>query len=462
MLASRIADLARSGWSNVFARSESLERAIEHLTARPASIARRTISRTILAVGRGQVDWSSDYKLFSRSPWVPEKLFTPIFNGYLRLVTEGPLVAAMDDTKLRKTGRKIPNSGWLRDPLSPAFHTNLQWSQRFLHSTVIVPADPASLIPPRALPVRFTETPWAKKPGKRASEEDRKKYRELIKTHNLSRSGVEMIRDLRREFDERGAQHRTLVVAMDGSFCNRTIFKADFSRTELIARTRKDARLCFPAEEGSRRIYGIERFSPESVRQDSSIEYIDATVFHAGQSRSIRYKSLDNVLWQGGSGRRPLRLIVIAPLAYRAPGGRTYRQPAYLLTTDLVTPVEKLLQMYFDRWQIEVCHREEKNDFGVGEAQVWSPNSANRHPTFAVACYSLLHLAALEQFGPSRTDAYTPLPKWRKPSARPSALDILSLLRRELTTVTRDVNEARSQSTKPTISHENLIAYAFG
>jgi hypothetical protein len=34
------------------------------------------------------------------------------------------LTVAMDDSILRKSGRKIPGVGYRRDPLSPAFHLN--------------------------------------------------------------------------------------------------------------------------------------------------------------------------------------------------------------------------------------------------------------------------------------------------------------------------------------------------
>jgi hypothetical protein len=69
--------------------------------------------------------------------------------------------------------------------------------------------------------------------------------------------------------------------------------------------------------------------------------------------------------------------------------GRTlYRQAAYLLTTDLNTPTSILIQAYFDRWQIEVNHREEKTTFGVGQAQVRNPLSVPRQPAFSVALYA--------------------------------------------------------------------------
>ena len=117
--------------------------------------------------------------------------------------------------------------------------------------------------------------------------------------------------------------------------------------------------------------------------------------------------------WQRGSGTRPLRLIVVVLQPYKlSKQARTnYRDPAYLLTLDLKASVRRLLQAYFDRWQIEINHREEKQWLGLGQAQVWSKQSVPRHPAFVVACYSLLLLASLRAYGPGRSDAYWPLPK---------------------------------------------------
>ena len=72
-------------------------------------------------------------------------------------------------------------------------------------------------------------------------------------------------------------------------------------------------------------------------------------------------KELGDVYWQRGAARRPLRLLVLAPIPYRKrkSGRLYYRDPAYLLTTDLRSSVTQLLQIYFDRWQIEVNHSEE-------------------------------------------------------------------------------------------------------
>jgi hypothetical protein len=46
--------------------------------------------------------------------------------------------------------------------------------------------------------------------------------------------------------------------------------------------------------------------------------------------------------------------------------------------------------------------------------------------------YSWLLLAGLQCYGAKRTDAYEPLPKWRRGAKRPSCLDLVTLLRKQL------------------------------
>ena len=246
------------------------------------------------------------------------------------------------------------------------------------------------------------------------------------------------------------------MVAVDGSLCNRTILGKPLERVEIVGRCRKDARLCFPAPKGGRRIYGEHRFSPEAVRQNDSIPWQMCRIHFGGAWRDIRYKEVNHVLWQRGSGRRPLRLLVVAPQPYKTSvnAKRNYRDPAYLLSTDTEGDVQTLLQCYFDRWQIEVNHREQKDTMGIGNAQVWSKKAVPRQPAFAAAGYSLLLLAGLKEFGPGRTHDFVPLPKWRKKATRPSALDLITLLRKE-------ISEAPITDFLKRNIAKNIMAYAY-
>src|SRR6202140_697129 len=246
---------------------------------------------------------------------------------------------------------------------------------------------------------------------------------------------VAMGRQLRQELDQSGGSDKGLASAGDGSFCNRPCFGEIPERTVLLAGARKDAKLCFRAAEDPRRFYAVEKFTPEQVRKDESRAWKTTKIFYGGKRRKTPYKEGPSLHWQRGAKQRPLRLIVIAPTPYRKRKSKKlyYRDPAYLLTTDLRSSLKQLLQIYFDRWQIEVNHREEKDTLVIGQAQLWNATSVPKQPVLAVAAYSALLLASLTAFGAGRGSAYAPLPQWRRNARRPSCLDLITLLRKEMT-----------------------------
>jgi hypothetical protein len=423
-----------AAWRPAFAQDRSHRRAVAQALGTLASFGRRTLSRALWALGLQQRDWSADYRLHSRADWKPDGLFQPVIAKALPLCSGSYIAAAIDDTRLHKTGRHIQTAFYQRDPLSPKFRFNLMFGLRFLQISLLVPLYRQQQASARALPVRFEEAPALKHPGRKALPEQWAAYRQAVKKTNLSTQAVATIAGLRSSLDEAGASNKALLMVGDGSFCNRTLFTAEWDRTEIIVRARRDLKLCGKAEAGRRSFYNKVKFTPEQVRQDESLPWQTALVFHGGQWREVRYKEVSGVYWQSGAKKRPLRLLVVAPIPYQAPGRRRkyYRDPAFLLTTDLTGSPAELLQSYFDRWQIEVNHREEKDTLGVGQAQVRSRRSVPRQPAFAVAAYSALHLAALLTSGPGRGDYYEALPRWRNKANRPSFLDLLTLLRKEM------------------------------
>lgn len=456
MLVNAFLSLLSEGWSAVFAQRRTRERAASLCLACLCAFGRRTVSRAICAAGRQHGDWSADYKLFSRSAWDEDRLFDPVLLDWLGRYPDGPVCAALDDTRFRRSGRKVATAFWQRDPLSPPFRANLLFGQRFMQASLLYPHYREGDFGARGVPVRFAECPAAKKPGKRATEEEREAYRAARKETNLSAQGLEVLRGLRQRLDDLGGAGRPLLVAVDGSLCNSTVFKAPLDRTDVVARSRKDARLCLHAPPSSRRFYAEETFTPQDVLKDDSIPWRVEKACFGGKWRKIRCKEVPRVLWRGGAGRRPLRLLVLAPQPYKASkNSRThYRQPAFLLTTDLDSPAGLLIQVYLDRWQIEVNIRDEKDLLGVGQAQVWSRRSSPRQPAFVVAGYSLLLLAALKAFGPGRSAEFVPLPKWRKEAKRPSALDLITLLRKE-------VGETQDLGDLMAAIQENIVLFAY-
>jgi hypothetical protein len=421
-------------WRGVFPQQRTFQRAVRQALGSLVCLGRRCLTRIIWTNGGQNRSWSAEYFLHSRCQWEPQQLFQPIVKRALTYCPQRLVGVAVDDTRLRKTGRAIPQAFYQRDPLSPPFHLNLVLGLRFLQASLLVPLHRHAPVGTRALPIRFQEVSRLKRPGKRASPELKKQYREAVKQRNLSRSWVKLAEQLRQELDQSGGRDKILVLAVDGSFCNRTCFGGIPERTVLLARARKDAKLCFRATGDSRRFYALEKFTPEQVRQDQSLTWNTTKIFYGGKRRKIRYKEVNHAYWQRGGRKRPLRLIVIAPTPYRKSKSKRwyYRDPAYLLTSDLHSSLQQLLQIYFDRWQIEVNHREEKDTLGIGQAQLWNVTSVPKQPVLAVAAYSALLLASLTAFGAGRSTAYAPLPKWRRNARRPSCLDLITLLRKEM------------------------------
>lgn len=455
MLLETFRDLLKQSWTPVFAQQRTAQRAIEHGLSGPLLLGRRTVSRSLLALGRGDQDWSADYKLFSRSRWETAGLFDPIWEEYLSVAGKGLIPVGVDDSAYPKTGKRIAGAHWQRDPLSPPFRINLRWGLRFLQISLLFPRHREEGRA-RAVPVGFEQAPVIRKPGKKASPEEKQRFRRLKRRFNLSTQARAQLEGLRQRLDQKQAFPRRLLAVLDGSFCNRTLFRAEWDRTVLLARCRKDARLCRPAPQPGPRRYAAQLFTPEQVRHNPHLPYRRLRIYYGGRRRWLRVKILSPVLWRRGAGTRPLRLVVLAPQPYRRnrQGRLYYRDPAYLLTTDLNSALKHLVQAYLDRWQIEVNHRDQKTLLGVGQAQVWSPRSVARHPALAVASYALLQVAALRCLGPGRGRAFLPLPKWRKPGSRYSLLDLLTLLRQEI------ADETRASHWRQPLFLKNLVLYA--
>lgn len=429
-----------SDWRNVFPTKPSYKRATIFAISSLCVFGRACITRMICFLGLEQKDWSAFYRLLARCQWLTQSLFQGIVQYAVPIIDEPYIAVAFDDTRLKKTGKKIKTASYHRDPLSPPFHLNFLYGLRFLQASLLIPLYLKTDHPPRSVPILFQEVPPLKKPGKRATKEEVGEYKKKQKLHNLSVAFKKALADVRTSLDIAGAYDKPLIVSVDGSFCNQTCMKNLVERTCIVARARKDAKLCF-RDKGPKKFYSDKKFTPEEIRKDKAIRWMKAKIYHGGAWRTIRYKEIKEVLWQKGTGKNPLRLIVLASTPYRlTKAGRVYyRQPAYLLCQASQISTKVLIQKYFDRWQIEVNHREEKDTLGIGQAQVWSEHSVARQPAFAVAAYSALLLAGVLCFEDKRGGYFETLPKWRRNSRRPSCLDLVQLLRREVSSTEQGI-----------------------
>ena len=403
---------------------------------------RHTITGMMEAAGSTADNCSADYRAFSRGLWDHRDLFSCLLEPILALdpiQQPHPVVASLDDTHGKKTGIRIPGVSYVRDPMSPKFRPNLIRAQRFVQVSLAIPFAPGASAC-RAFPVAFDHAPAAKKPKASASEADQKAFRAEREQKRLSRYGLKAIERLRSDLDGVGESERDLLVAVDASYTCQQILKNLPGRTDLIGRIRKDAVLCHlpqpvSAARGRKRWYGEQAPTPEQLRVGENTPWQSVRVFAAGSAHDCKVKELAPVLWRKAGPSRTLRMIVIAPLGYRLRkhGRILYRDPAYLITTDLTSSLEDLVQAYFRRWEIEVNHRDEKQLMGLGQAQVRAPRSVDRVPAFVVASYSILLLAAARAFGVDAAEPLSDPPSWYPQALkqiRIPTMQLLSTLRR--------------------------------
>lgn len=421
-------------WTRLFSRaraafgqSRTFERAHTLGLAGLLCLGRRTLTQMLCACGQQFADWSAAYRLFERERFDRGRLWDVAIGGVVEALPEkAPVVALLDDTLLRKRGKKIHGASWRRDPLGPPFSTNFVWANRFLQISLALPEHPECPVSPaRAIPVDLHHAPTPRKPNRRADGEQWRRWRQARAAAAISRQGVVQLQALRDALDRQpGGDQRRLVVCADATFTNRTVLKHLPPRTTLIGRIRKDARLHAlpdsdeqPRGRGRNRAYGRRLPTPEQIRRDEAVPWQTVRAFAAGRIFDFEVKVLTPVRWQPAGPTATLTLLIVRPLAYRLTQDAplNYRDPVYLISTDPTLSPQEILQAYLWRWEIELNFRDEKTLVGVGKAQVRTPSAVQSIATFLVFAYALLLLAA-----DTNRPLHAPLarPAWQRPSPK--------------------------------------------
>jgi hypothetical protein len=393
----------------------------------------------LTASGQQFRDWSAAYRLFYGQRMDSEYLFSLIRKELLaKHIRSGETIYAhMDDTHIRKRGKKVAGAGWMRDPLGPPFHTNFIWGQRFIQLSISL-TEGSRACQSRAIPVDFHHCPSVKKPQKTDDPSVWSAYRNIKKKARLSKVGCERIHHLRKNLDQQGVANRQLIISVDGSYTNETVIKNLPDNTTLIGRIRKDCCLYeLPKMQegiGRNRVYGDQIPTPEQVRGSEKYSWLKVEAWAAGKTHTFHVKVIKNVRWRK-AGAKNLQLVIIRPLGYRLTkkSKMLYRQPAYLICSDPNLDINQLLQAYLWRWEIEINFRDEKTLMGCGQAQVRNKDAVEKLPAFVVAIYAMV-LLANNHVKLSQTPKKLPRAKWYAPkiNQRQTTGDMLNIMRSQI------------------------------
>lgn len=371
---------------HLFQQRRVYERALLFALGEIMSLGRHTTTQIIRSIGYEQADWSAWYRLFSHKRFNYEEASRIIFAETLRHVAPTAwYVVAVDGTQVPRSSRKMEGAHWLHNPLSPVFKRGIHVAQRWFHGSWLLPVDQNGYT--RAIPLYFHPAFTAKAQPRYGT----------VQTE--WQGALAFVRWLQTALAEHGRPEQRILMVGDGRYDTMPLWRDLPDGVVLLARSAKNRVLWRlpPADARSNRLYGARAPRPQEIwRQRTGWQALEIKV--RGRTRHLQTK-VEGPFLRQGAPHRPLFLIVVRGKHRK---GRRRRRPLPFLVNavwragrwQLPLPVDQLLMAAWQRWEIEVAHRELKTNFGLGEKQNWNPKAAVLSVQWSAWLYAVMLLAA--------------------------------------------------------------------
>lgn len=415
-----------------FVQERPYQRCLALVLGHVCALGRHTLTQVLLALGLSQADWSGFYRLLSRPRLDYEQLSACFLAETLAAVpVEQPYVVALDGVQIPRSSRTMPGTSWLKAPRTPPWKPGTHRAQRFVHLAWLTPMNLLGYS--RAIPLRC-DPALPKKAVRPAAVAAQKEWE----------VGLTGLGWLRGHLDAAGRHAQRLLALADSVYGPAAMWRSLPERVTLMTRCARNRALyalppyALPPERTGRgrpRKYGERAPTPADGLQEAD-GWEHTTVQVRGRPITLRYR-VEGPYLVKPAPTQPLYLIVVKGVARKS---GAVREPTFWLVSAaqdatgawvLPLPASELLAWAWQRWEIEVTHREAKTTFGVGEAQCWSPTSALLAVPWQLWVYSLVVLAGYRVWGldPPPSAAAS---RWWRGSRRWSLGQLQQALRQEL------------------------------
>jgi hypothetical protein len=360
----------------------------------------RTVTGMLTGAGLSRA-WSHHrvHRFFSRAAWDPRKVGTALAGAVIDvLVPAGaPVLVAVDDTLLRRRGKKVWAALWTHDG-SARSQDKIGFGNTWVILAILVDLPFASR--PVALPVMARL--WRGRD-----------------TASRSELALAMVKDLKRV-----AGQRNVHVVADAAYHHPQVaaLPADITWTTRLA---ANATLLGPApartgKRGRPRKKGTPLGSLTQIAAVAAWRAV--SVQRYGQTANVRLAE-QRVQWYGPWKDLPVRLILLRDTS-------KYYDLA-LITTDLTTPIEDIVSRYASRWTIEVVFSQMRQILGVGQARNRTARAVERTVPFGLTTYTLVILWYARHGNPTGdVAAHRLLSPWYTHKTEVSFQDMTDALRR--------------------------------
>jgi hypothetical protein len=380
----------------VFGQERVYVRATALVLGEIMACARHTVTQLLMVLGLTEADWSAWYRLFSAGRFDAERASEILVAESLAHVAADEVyVVVGDGTQTPRSSRKIEGTGWLRNLRTPPFMVGIHHAQRWFNGSWLVPEEKGYS---RAIPLRWMPA--------FTSKSTRQHYAACKEWE----AAVAFLTWLRQQLARLGRPMQQVLMVGDGSYDTLGLWRQLPPGVILLARSAKNRALYhLPGPQtgrGRRRKYGDRAPTPQAfwcLRKG----WRHLTLTIRGNPRQLQYRVEGPFLRQGAPDR-PLFLVIVRGKKRHRNGRLIRRQPLPFLVNAvqndqgdwvLPLPVETLLFWAWQRWEIEVCHRELKSSFGLGDKQCFNPQAAVAAVQWSAWVYSLLLLAAYRTWG---------------------------------------------------------------
>ena len=367
--------------------------------------------------------WTVYHRFFYRASWSLEKLsallvarvIAPMIleSGARDTVTGNPVVDLnIDDTTAGRYGKHVAHAGWYKDASAtgPATKgTVIHWA----HNWIIV-----------AVTLRLPRWPLVRwvLPAAFAL------YRKVADCTAAHPFLTRQVMAARMVCQVAAALPGMIIrVAADGAYATKEMIRGLPKAVSLVSRIRRDAAIyALPPKRRPKHKRGA---SPKKGRRLPTPRQLAPrrrrgwrTITVCRQGRTVQREVLGiTCLWYHVCRGVPIRMVIV-----RDPAGR--QEDDFFFCTNAAVPDEEIVQRYYDRWGVEECILEAKQQMGFESTRGWCSKTVNRQAPLAMVLETLVKVwyARCALKAPSLLPEAVP---WNPGKTRPSFADMLAALR---------------------------------
>lgn len=377
-----------------FNQERVYQRAVALVLAEIFVFARHTVSQLLMALGLVEQDWSAMYRVFSQERFGYERASKQLLReSVAHVAPEDWYVVVGDTTQTPRSSQKMEGVSWLRNLRTPVFRTGIHHAQRWFNGCWMMPAEQGYS---RALPLQWLP---AFPP---------KAHRAVTAPCSEGAAAIQFLEWVLTQLRELGRSQQRVLMLGDGSYDTLELWRRLPERVTLLVRSAKNRVLYALPSAGMHRSrkYGVRAPEPQVLWREKTGWHKVALLLR-GRTRQLQYR-VEGPFLRDGAPTIPLFLLIIRGEMYTRAGQRQHREPqAYLVnalhapdgTWTLPLDPATLIFWAWQRWEIEVCHRELKSNFGLGNKQCFNPHAALLSVQWSAWVYALLLLSGYRTWG---------------------------------------------------------------